>query len=136
MGLGTFRPIQTDLIDNHKMHTEHYEISEDTAQKINRAIKLGKRCIAVGTTVVRTLESACNKGVLNAGTGSTQLFIKPGYSFQIVDGLITNFHLPKSSLFVLVSSFLSLETIKSVYTEAIECKYRFYSYGDAMFLLR
>jgi len=136
VGLGTFRPIQSEFIQDHRMHEEAYDISTSAAQELNNAIKNNKRIIAVGTTVIRTLESSFKNGEIQSGAGKTNLFISPGYQFNVVKGVITNFHLPKSSLLVLVSSFLSLEEIKKAYVHAIESRYRFYSYGDAMFILK
>lgn len=136
VGLGTFRPIQADYIQDHRMHEESYEISKQAAEDLNHAIKNNKRIIAVGTTVIRTLESSFKNGEIQSGEGTTSLFISPGYRFQVIKGMITNFHLPKSSLLVLVSSFLSLEETKKAYVHAIESRYRFYSYGDAMFILK
>jgi len=136
VGLGTFRPIQSDYIQDHRMHEEFYDISEQAAEDLNDAMKSKKRIIAVGTTVIRTLESSFKNGAIQSGEGKTSLFISPGYQFKVIKGMITNFHLPKSSLLVLVSSFLSLEETKKAYVHAIESRYRFYSYGDAMFILK
>lgn len=136
VGLGTFRPVKEDDILNHEMHSEYYEISDDVATKINLAKKEGRRVIACGTTSVRVLESAVNsKGELVATKGNTQIFIYPPYKFKIVDGLITNFHLPESTLLMLVSAFESVEEIKEIYSIAVQEKYRFFSFGDAMLLL-
>lgn len=126
VGLGTFLPIRTEELGEHQMHEEYFEISEETRQKIDLAKKEGRRVIAVGTTTLRALESE--------GSGKTNLFITPGYSFKVVDALVTNFHLPKSSLLVLVSAFAGTDLIKKAYKEAIEKGYRFYSFGDAMFI--
>jgi S-adenosylmethionine:tRNA ribosyltransferase-isomerase len=135
VGAGTFQPVKAENITEHQMHSEVYEVSIEAAQKINAAKKAGRRVIAVGTTSVRTLESvACNHEVI-AGFGSTEIFIYPGYDFKVVDGMITNFHLPKSSLLMLVSAFAGLEVIKEAYRIAILERYRFFSYGDAMLLL-
>ncbi len=136
VGLGTFRPVKEDDILNHQMHSEYYEVTDEVAEKINQAKKTGKRIIACGTTSVRVLESiATQKGKVKAGNGDTQIFIYPPYEFKIVDGLITNFHLPESTLLMLVSAFESVEEIKNIYNTAVEKKYRFFSFGDAMLLL-
>lgn len=134
VGLGTFRPVSTENIEDHKMHSESYEVSEEAAKIINDAKAQGKRIIAVGTTSVRTLESASKNGVLQEGRGSTQIFIYPGYKFQIVDALITNFHLPQSTLLMLISALSSRENCLQAYEEAVAQKYRFFSFGDAMFI--
>lgn len=136
VGLGTFRPVKEDDIANHEMHSEYYEISEEVAERINLAKKEGRRVIACGTTSVRVLESsAVAKGQIKAHKGDTQIFIYPPYDFKIVDGLITNFHLPESTLMMLVSAFESVEEIKNIYEVAVKDKYRFFSFGDAMLLL-
>lgn len=136
VGLGTFRPVKEDDIANHEMHSEYYEISEEVANRINLAKKEGRRVIACGTTSVRVLESsATKKGEIKAQKGDTKIFIYPPYEFKIVDGLITNFHLPESTLMMLVSAFESVEEIKKIYNVAVEEKYRFFSFGDAMLLL-
>ena len=136
VGLGTFRPVKEDDILNHEMHSEYYEISEEVASKINKAKQEGRRVIACGTTSVRVLESAAvKKGEIQAHKGDTQIFIYPPYDFKIVDGLITNFHLPESTLLMLVSAFESVEEIKEIYKTAVDQKYRFFSFGDAMLLL-
>ncbi len=132
VGLGTFRPVKAKDIRNHSMHEEFYSINDSTIKKIEDTKKRGKRVIAVGTTVVRTLESyAINKNNLS---GKTNIFIYPPYDFKIVDGLITNFHLPKSSLIMLVSAFSNRDFILEAYKIAVEEKYRFFSFGDAMFI--
>jgi S-adenosylmethionine:tRNA ribosyltransferase-isomerase len=132
VGPGTFAPIRSEDIRRHRMETEHYEIPADTAAKIAQTKATGGRVIAVGTTCVRALESAVSPdGVLQVGRGSTDLFIMPGHSFNIVDGLVTNFHLPRSTLLVLISSFAGNDTIMEAYSESIKLEYRFYSYGDA-----
>ena len=136
VGAGTFQPVKTEDISKHQMHTELYEISQATADKINTAKREGRRIIAVGTTSVRTLETAASNNFLQAGNGETQIFIYPGYTFKMISGMITNFHLPQSSLLMLVSSFAGHELIRAAYQEAIKQRYRFYSYGDAMLLLR
>lgn len=136
VGLGTFRPVKTDNILEHKMHEEYYKVSEESANKINNAIKEGRRIIAVGTTSVRTLESAATEdGFINAGEGNTQIFIYPGYKFKIVKGLITNFHLPESTLIMLVSALIGRDKTLEIYNLAVKEKYRFFSFGDSMILL-
>lgn len=135
VGLGTFRPVKEDNITDHKMHSEYYEVSEQTAKIVNDAKREGRRVIAVGTTSVRTLESACGEdGVLRAEKGNTEIFIYPPYRFRCVDALITNFHLPESTLIMLVSALCSREEILRVYETAVREKYRFFSFGDAMFI--
>ncbi len=133
VGLGTFRPVSVEDASKHQMHSEHYNISEYTANRLNEAIKNNKRIIAVGTTSVRTLESAYDNG-FKACSSDTQIFIYPGYKFKVVDSLITNFHLPKSTLVMLVSAFSTKENILNAYNEAVKEKYRFFSFGDAMFI--
>ena len=137
VGLGTFRPVSEDNILNHDMHTEHYEITKEVADKINSAKKSGHKIIAVGTTSVRTLESVATKfnGTLQADIGETNIFIYPGYEWKVVDHLITNFHLPESTLIMLVSSFCGIERTLNFYKQAVEEKYRFFSFGDACLLL-
>lgn len=136
VGLGTFRPVKVENILEHHMHSEFYMIEESEAAKINRAKELGKRIIAVGTTSCRTLESAATSdGRIEAASGWTDIFIYPGYSFKLIDGLITNFHLPESTLLMLVSAFAGKENIMAAYEEAVKEKYRFFSFGDAMALL-
>jgi S-adenosylmethionine:tRNA ribosyltransferase-isomerase len=136
VGVGTFRPVKTENIAEHVMHEERFEISATTAQKINEAKKGGVRITAVGTTSVRTLESAIKGEALASGIGRTSLFIRPDhFEFQIVDRLITNFHLPKSSLLMLVGAFAGRELVLAAYQEAVREKYRFFSYGDAMLIL-
>lgn len=135
VGYGTFLPVRVEDIREHKIHSERFEISEDAADKINRAKAAGGRVVAVGTTCVRTLEYCSDTaGKLIAGSGECDLFIYPGYSFKVVDSMITNFHLPKSTLIMLVSAFAGRENVLSAYREAIYKGYRFYSYGDAMFI--
>lgn len=135
VGLGTFRPVKTNNILEHNMHSESYEIPEESAKKINLAKAEGRRVIAVGTTSVRTLESAARDNKLvNSGKNLTNIFIFPGYKFKIVDALITNFHLPKSTLIMLVSAFAGKELVFEAYKKAVEDRYRFFSFGDAMFL--
>lgn len=135
VGLGTFRPVKTHNILEHKMHTEYYRVTEEAADKINKALSEGRRVIAVGTTSVRTLESAAKNGRVEAGEGNTSIFIYPGYQFQIVKGLITNFHLPESTLIMLVSAFMGREKTLELYNIAVREQYRFFSFGDAMFVL-
>ncbi|MBO5137216.1 MAG: tRNA preQ1(34) S-adenosylmethionine ribosyltransferase-isomerase QueA [Spirochaetaceae bacterium] len=137
VGLGTFLPVRTEQIQNHKMHYESYSISNETANLVTKAKKEGRPILAVGTTSVRTLESAWNKtdGYLTTGTGSTNIFIYPGYNFNVVDKLFTNFHTPESTLLMLVSAFAGKENIMNAYNLAIKNRYRFFSYGDAMLIL-
>ena len=136
VGLGTFRPVKAEDISEHHMHSEYYEISEDAAAKINKAKKEGRRIIAVGTTSVRTLESAADEnGFVKAVKDNTNIFIYPPYKFKCVDGLITNFHLPKSTLLMLVSAFCSREKVLDIYKTAVDEKYRFFSFGDACLFL-
>lgn len=138
VGLGTFIPVRTEIVEKHKMHTEEYEISEATAAKINMAKKEGRKILAVGTTSVRTIESAwegsASEGIIKSGKGATDIYIYPGYEFKAVDQMLTNFHTPDSSLILLVSAFAGKEKIKDAYEEAIRQKYRFFSYGDAMLI--
>ncbi len=135
VGIGTFLPIRTENVEEHRMHAEEYFVSEKTARVIDDARTAGRKILAVGTTVVRTLESAFEKGVVRSGNGRTELFIYPGYSFKVVDRLITNFHTPGSSLLVLVSAFAGKDFIDRAYREAVKEGYRFFSYGDAMLIL-
>ncbi len=136
VGLGTFRPVKVDDVENHHMHSEYFEVSEEAADRINRAKKEGRRVVAVGTTSVRTLESATNdEGEVIPQKADTSIFIYPGYKFKCVDALITNFHLPKSTLIMLVSALSSREKILEIYNTAVEEKYRFFSFGDAMFIM-
>ncbi len=135
VGLGTFRPVKEDNILDHKMHVEHYSIPQETVDKINMCKQNGGRVISVGTTSCRTLESASQSGETAAGSADTGIFIYPGYKFRIIDGLITNFHLPESTLIMLVSAFLGREKTLAAYEEAIKERYRFFSFGDAMLIL-
>ena len=136
VGLGTFRPVKEDIITNHKMHSEFYQIGEEAASIINAAKKEGRRIIAVGTTSVRTLESAADEnGEVKATSGDTQIFIYPPYKFKCVNALITNFHLPESTLIMLVSALSTREKILQIYNLAVAEKYRFFSFGDAMFII-
>ena len=134
VGLGTFRPVKVENIEEHQMHSEHFEVTEDAARRVNAARERGGRVIAVGTTSVRTLESAAENGKLVAKRGETSIFIRPGYRYQMVDALITNFHLPQSTLVMLVSALAGREHILAAYKEAVQEKYRFFSFGDAMFI--
>ena len=136
VGLGTFRPVSVENVEEHIMHTEHYEVTAEAAETINQTRQNGGRIIAVGTTSVRTLETvAAQDGTLKPAVGETNIFIYPGYTFKAVDGLITNFHLPESTLLMLVSAFAGKEHIFHAYEEAVKENYRFFSFGDAMFLL-
>lgn len=136
VGLGTFRPVKTDNILDHKMHSEYFSVSEDAANRLNKARSEGRRIIAVGTTSVRVLESAAVEvGKIKAGSGNTEIFIYPPYKFKMVDALITNFHLPESTLIMLISAFCGREETLELYKYAVDKKYRFFSFGDAMLLL-
>ncbi len=136
VGLGTFRPVQVDNVENHIMHSEEYFVDEETAKRLTKAKAEGKRIIAVGTTSVRTLETVTDEnGVVHSGHGNTQIFIYPPYKFKAVDGLITNFHLPESTLLMLVSSLITKEELFRCYDLAIKERYRFFSFGDCMFIL-
>ncbi len=135
VGLGTFRPVKVDDVTKHKMHSEHYELPQETADLINETKKNGGRVIAVGTTSCRTLESVAQKeGKICASEGWTDIFIYPGFEFKVLDGLITNFHLPESTLIMLVSAFAGFDNVMNAYKTAVEQKYRFFSFGDAMFI--
>ena len=134
VGAGTFQPVRHDDIGRHVMHSEWYEVPRSTVEAVQEARERGGRVIAVGTTALRALESAAVSGELEAGCGDTRLFIVPGYSFRVVDRLVTNFHLPRSTLLMLVSAFAGVETIRRAYAHAVARRYRFFSYGDAMFL--
>ena len=136
VGLGTFRPVKVDDVENHHMHSEFYMIDEEAAEKINRAKENGKRVICVGTTSCRTIESAADEnGRLKPCSGWTEIFIYPGYQFKILDCLITNFHLPESTLIMLVSALAGKENVLAAYEEAVKERYRFFSFGDAMFIV-
>src|SRR5690554_1252641 len=135
VGLGTFKPVSVENVAEHKMHEETYMITDENAEKLNKAIKDGKNIVAVGTTSLRALESNYNNG-FKSGIFNTSIFIYPGYKFKVVNELITNFHLPKSTLVMLVSAFSSTKIIKKAYNEAILHRYRFFSFGDAMYLTR
>lgn len=135
VGLGTFRPVSVESIEDHDMHSEFYSVSPETAARINDAKAKGRRIIAVGTTSVRTLESAStDDGVLQGTSGWTQIFIYPGYTFKMIDALVTNFHLPQSTLLMLISALAGREHCLAAYEEAVREKYRFFSFGDAMFI--
>ena len=135
VGLGTFRPVKVDDVTQHHMHTEFYHVSQEAADIINETKKQGGRVICVGTTSCRTIESAADgQGVVQATEGDTDIFIYPGYQFKVLDCLITNFHLPESTLLMLVSALAGKENIMAAYKEAVEMKYRFFSFGDAMFI--
>lgn len=135
VGLGTFRPVKVENVLDHHMHSEFYMVSQDAADKINKAKKEGHRVIAVGTTSTRTLESAADEnGMLKETSGWTEIFIYPGYQFKVIDALITNFHLPESTLVMLVSALAGREHVLAAYQKAVEEKYRFFSFGDAMFI--
>ncbi|HHU91968.1 MAG TPA: tRNA preQ1(34) S-adenosylmethionine ribosyltransferase-isomerase QueA [Halanaerobiaceae bacterium] len=136
VGLGTFRPVKVDNIEEHQMHAEYYELSQETAGLINQKKAEGKRVIAVGTTVTRTLEAiASEQGQLTASKGWTDIFIYPGYEFKVVDALVTNFHLPRSTLLMLVSAFAGRDQVLKAYEQAVANRYRFFSFGDAMFII-
>jgi S-adenosylmethionine:tRNA ribosyltransferase-isomerase len=135
VGYGTFVPVRVDDIRDHRIHSEYYSLSTATAQKINQAKEQGRRVVAVGTTSVRTLEfTADAHGYVAAGTGMCDLYIYPGYRFRCVDAMITNFHLPKSTLLMLVSAFYDRKRMLNAYAAAVAAKYRFFSYGDAMLI--
>ena len=134
VGLGTFRPVNEAKIEDHKMHKEFYTVSQEAADAVNKAKAEGRRIIAVGTTAVRTLEAAGADGQLHAGSSWTNIFIYPGYKFRLVDDLVTNFHLPQSTLLMLVSTLSTREIMLQTYKKAVEEKYRFFSFGDAMFI--
>ena len=135
VGLGTFRPVKVENVLEHHMHSEFYQITQEAADKINAAKTAGKKVVSVGTTSTRTLESAADeKGILTAKSGWTDIFIYPGYRFKVIDALITNFHLPQSTLVMLVSALAGREHILDAYRIAVEERYRFFSFGDAMFI--
>jgi S-adenosylmethionine:tRNA ribosyltransferase-isomerase len=134
IGAGTFQPVRTDNIEEHRMHNEYLEVEEEVCHKVKQAKARGGRIIAVGTTTVRSLETAAGSGVLQPYAGETDIFIYPGYEFRVVDALVTNFHLPESTLLMLVCAFAGRENIMHAYQHAIRQQYRFYSYGDAMFI--
>jgi S-adenosylmethionine:tRNA ribosyltransferase-isomerase len=135
VGLGTFRPVKVDDVTNHHMHSEYYEVTEETANIVNETKAKGGRIICVGTTSCRTVESASTEdGILHSGCGNTEIFIYPGYKFKILDALITNFHLPESTLVMLVSALAGKDQVLGAYEEAVRERYRFFSFGDAMFV--
>ena len=136
VGIGTFRPVKEDTVEAHEMHSEHFYIKQEDCDKINKAKKNGKRVISVGTTSCRVLETIANpeNGTVEPIEGDTQIFIYPGYTFKCIDGLITNFHLPQSTLLMLVSALAGKEYIMKAYNEAVQEKYKFFSFGDAMFI--
>ena len=136
VGAGTFQPVRAENIAEHRMHSEWYEVSPDTVRAIEATRAAGGRIVSVGTTTLRALESAASSGVLHAGSAETDIFITPGFEFRVVDLLITNFHLPKSTLLMLVSAFAGHAQVMALYRHAIEARYRFFSYGDAMLLAR
>jgi S-adenosylmethionine:tRNA ribosyltransferase-isomerase len=135
VGLGTFQPIRVEQVEEHRLHRERYSISARAAEQINRAVDAGRRVIAIGTTTVRTLEYAARQtGAVQPGRDEADLFIYPGFEFRIIGGLLTNFHLPQSSLLMLVCAFGGHSTVLEAYGHAVEQRYRFYSYGDCMLL--
>lgn len=141
VGLGTFQPIHDEEIERHKIHTESYEIPNETAEKINSAKKIGRPILAIGTTVVRTLEDAAQKAItananvlISSGRGQANIFIYPGYEFRVVDQILTNFHLPRSTLLAMIAAFAGLDSTLRAYRHAIDANYRFYSYGDCMLI--
>jgi S-adenosylmethionine:tRNA ribosyltransferase-isomerase len=137
VGLGTFQPVRVERVENHRLHREAYEVSEEASAKINRAVSAGRRVVAVGTTTVRTLEYLAGQsedGTLRPGVGEADIFIYPGYEFRVVGALLTNFHLPQSTLLMLVCALGGKESVMEAYGHAVDQKYRFYSYGDCMFL--
>lgn len=136
VGAGTFQPVRVDNIAEHRMHSERYEVPQTTVDAIRDARQSGKRVTAVGTTALRALESAARSGKLQAGSGETDIFITPGFQFCVVERLLTNFHLPKSTLLMLVSAFAGVNNIRQAYRHAVEQRYRFFSYGDAMLIER
>jgi S-adenosylmethionine:tRNA ribosyltransferase-isomerase len=136
VGAGTFEPVRSADLEHHEMHSEWYCVPEEAARQVSQARAAGRRILAVGTTSLRALESAAADGMLRAGSAETRLFIKPGYRFRVVDRLLTNFHLPRSTLYMLVAALAGLETIRTAYRHAIAQRYRFFSYGDAMLIER
>ena len=137
MGYGTFQPVRVDLVADHRMGREEYEVGPDAAAALTRALAAGRRVVAVGTTTTRTLESLelGPGGEVTPGRGATEVFIAPGHHFRVVGGLVTNFHVPRSSLLMLVSAFAGIESTRRAYADAVAARYRFYSYGDAMAIL-
>jgi S-adenosylmethionine:tRNA ribosyltransferase-isomerase len=136
VGAGTFQPVKVDNIADHKMHSELYHISQQTVDMVKKTHDKGGKVLAVGTTALRALESAAQQGELKSGNNETNIFITPGHQFKVVDRLLTNFHLPKSTLLMLVSAFAGYANIKNAYQHAVDQQYRFFSYGDAMLLER
>jgi S-adenosylmethionine:tRNA ribosyltransferase-isomerase len=136
VGAGTFQPVRSEILAEHQMHSEWFEVPEATVAAIEATRQRGGRIVAAGTTTLRALESAALSGRLQAGARETQLFITPGFRFQVVDRLVTNFHLPKSTLLMLVSAFAGYDAVRAMYRHAIAARYRFFSYGDAMLLQR
>jgi S-adenosylmethionine:tRNA ribosyltransferase-isomerase len=134
VGLGTFQPVRVEQVEDHSLHSEHYSISEKAAAQVNVAVEARRRIVAVGTTTVRTLEHAASCGQVRAGAGEADIFIYPGYRFRVVGGLLTNFHLPKSTLLMLVCALAGKQEVLQAYRHAVQEKYRFYSYGDCMFV--
>jgi S-adenosylmethionine:tRNA ribosyltransferase-isomerase len=136
VGLGTFQPVRVERVEEHRLHSEEYSISEEAAEKINRARREGRRIVAVGTTTVRTLEFAAlqSRGEVRAGAGEANLFIYPGFKFQVAGALLTNFHLPESTLLMLVCALGGRENVMRAYAHAVRERYRFYTYGDCMFV--
>lgn len=136
VGLGTFRPVNVDSLDDHKMHSEYYQLTQESADILNETKANGGRVVAVGTTSIRTLETIAQKfdGHLEAASGWTDIFISPGYTFKFVDAFLTNFHLPKSTLIMLVSAFAGRDFVMEAYRHAVDEQYRFFSFGDAMFV--
>jgi len=136
VGLGTFRPVKVEDVNSHVMHTEHYEVTEEAAKILNERRRKGGRIICVGTTSARTLETVTNAaGEVIPGSGETNIFIYPGYRFKAMDALVTNFHLPQSTLLMMISALAGRERILETYEEAVEARYRFFSFGDAMLIL-
>jgi S-adenosylmethionine:tRNA ribosyltransferase-isomerase len=135
VGVGTFRPVRTENVEDHEMHSERYLIPQSTATLVTRALEEGRRILAIGTSTARALEAAATEGKIRAGSGETSLFIRPGYQFQTVRALLTNFHLPRSTLLLLVSAFAGRTRILRAYREAMQLEYRFLSFGDAMLIL-
>jgi len=136
VGAGTFQPVRAENLAEHRMHSEWFEVSEATVQAVARTRAAGGRVVAVGTTTLRALESAALGGTLQAGSRDTDIFITPGFAFRVVDDLVTNFHLPRSTLMMLVSALAGFEHVQALYAHAIRQRYRFFSYGDAMLLSR
>jgi S-adenosylmethionine:tRNA ribosyltransferase-isomerase len=135
VGPGTFQPVKAKLVEDHTMHPEWFDVSEDVVKRIQDVRQRGGRVVAVGTTVARSLESAANEhGEVRSGSGETQLFILPGFQFRVVDVLMTNFHFPETTLLMLVSAFAGVEAVRDAYAHAVQERYRFYSYGDAMLI--